>query len=263
MRIEDPEFTEHQVFTQLDDLSRFYSDLSFAVAGFVTMGTAPSLLNIDTYAFSSMSGSLESIKATLRRGRINDAYALVRKFFDSAMINVYCAAYLQAEFSIDNLLVEQIDSWISGKAGLPEYRQMAQYVRDAEALAPATSLLWADDRLKMVRKRCNDHTHYNFYAYVMLNDNEVHIPARASWLSRLDADLRAVVAMHLTCILLINPQYMMASDYIDALECDLQPEEGSQYLVSPCVQQTLDLMLRQERPELYECLRSHTSMELA
>jgi hypothetical protein len=126
------------------------------------MGTK-AICSIDTYVYSSIQGTVESITAILLAGRINDAYALLRKYYDSAVINVYSNLYLRDNFSIDNFVVEKIHNWLQGKEKLPEYRVMSQYIKVSDTLRPINELLGVDDRYKRLRTRCNDHTHYNFF----------------------------------------------------------------------------------------------------
>ena len=98
---------------------------------FVSPGTK-AIGNIDTYVYLSMHGTVESIKIVLLAGRINDAYALLRKYYDSVVINVYSNLYLKDNFSIENFVVEKINNWRQGKETLPDYRVMSQYIRASE-----------------------------------------------------------------------------------------------------------------------------------
>lgn len=109
-----------------------------SVFSFASMGTK-AFCNIDTYVYSSMQGTVESIKTILLAGRINDAYALLRKYHDSAVINVYSNLYLRNNFSIENFVVEKIHNWLQGKEKLPEYRIMSQYIKTSEALSRSTT----------------------------------------------------------------------------------------------------------------------------
>jgi hypothetical protein len=98
--------------------------LAHSVFGFVSVGTR-AIGNIDSSVFSSIQGTLASIRAILRDGRINDAYALLRKYYDSAIINIYTGLYLDDHFTIENFIVTQIDRWLQGKERLPEFRIMS------------------------------------------------------------------------------------------------------------------------------------------
>src|SRR3546814_13983086 len=85
-----------------------------SVFSFATMGTK-AIGNIYTYVYSSMQGTVVSMRTILLTGRINDAYALLRKYYDSTVINVYSNLYLKKNFSIENFIVEKINNWIQGK----------------------------------------------------------------------------------------------------------------------------------------------------
>lgn len=87
------------------------------------------IVNLDTYTYSSIKGTIESIRDILKKGRINDAFALLRKYYDSTMINVYTNLYLEDNFSIKNFIVTQIDNWREGTESIPEYRVISKYIK--------------------------------------------------------------------------------------------------------------------------------------
>lgn len=61
---------------------------------------------------------------------------------------------------------------------------------------------------------------------------------------------------------MLNPHYMMSSDYMDALDCDSKPEEGSQYWVAPYVKEVFEKYIVTKRPDVADFMRNHTEMEL-
>jgi hypothetical protein len=262
MMVTDSEFQNHAVFGELDRHIAFYRDLGHSIFPWVTMGTK-AICSIDSYVFSSIQGTLVSIRTILADGRINDAYALLRKYYDSVIINIYSNLYLQDHFSIENFVVTQIDDWLKGKAQLPEYRVMSQYIRSSPKTAPITALVFADDRYKRLRDRCNDHTHYNFYRNVLLNDNEIALPDRLRVLDQFSVDVHDVLILHVAYIFFINGHYMMSSDHLDYLECGMTPEPDSQYWVAPFVQDVFDQTVAKHRPEIAATVKKHTSMHLA
>jgi hypothetical protein len=262
MMVSDPEYQTHPVFSELESHIGFYEALAHSVFQWISSGTN-AFGNIDSYVYSSIQGTLTSIQTILRDGRINDAYSLLRKYHDSVVINIYSILYLEEQFSIENFVVEQIDRWLKGSAQLPEYRVMSQYIRSSPRVAPVTAVLYSDDRYKLLRDRCNGHTHYNFYRNVLLNDNEIHLPHRGRILNEFATDLRDLVVLHLAYLFSARQHYMMASDYVDCLECGHTPEPDSQYWVAPYVQQAFDKILAKHRPDVAAIVRSQTSMHLA
>jgi hypothetical protein len=106
--ITDKTYTEHPVFEQLTKFAEFYQSLGYSIMSFVSMGTR-AVINIDTYVYSSIQGTLESISDVLQKGHINDAYALLRKYYDVAIINIYTNLYLDENFNAENFVVEKTD----------------------------------------------------------------------------------------------------------------------------------------------------------
>ncbi len=267
MNIEDPDYADHYLFLDLERYAQFYDRLSESVSCFITKGVAGSSLrgfpiNLDAYAYSSMEGTLESIKVTLEIGRINDAFALLRKFYDSVVINVYADLYLRDNFSLEEMVVEKIDSWIRGKEKLPEYRIMSEYIKNSQSLRPIGILLWRDSHYKQIRERCNGHVHYRSFFHAVLNDSRIHNQHRVKLLGQFAYDLRDLLVLHLACAFFLNGAYMTSGDYVDFLDCGQQPEKGSELWVAPWVQEMLDQVVKQSRPDLYQVLKATSEMDL-
>ena len=255
-------YKEHPIFTQLSEYAQFYKNLSTSVMGWVTQGTIGSVLNIDTYVYSSIRGTLDSIKDILIKGRISDSYALLRKYHESVIINVYSNLYLEDNFSIENFVVEKINNWLHGKEQLPEYRIMSGYIRKSENLADVNALLYKDNIYKEIRDRCNDYTHYNFYHNLLLNDNEIYLKNRFGLLNRFSKDLENLFILHLTYLFYLKDHYMMSSDYMDSMDLGLIPEEDSQYFVAPFIQEIFDKVIKKNRIDLAIEIKNHTAMRL-
>ncbi len=261
MHVESQEYQEHPLFGKLDELAKFYDWWSFSIMMFMTSGTK-SVLNIDTYVYSSMKGTLESIKLILKNGHINDAYALIRKFHDSIIMNVYTNLYLTYNHSLENFIVEEIDGWIQGTKQLPNFRAMTNFIKDNPETRELYLLINIDDRYEKIRDRCNNNTHYNFYRNVMLNDNKIYNKDSYRYLDTIQHDINHLVVMHLTYIFSIAEHYMMSSDYTDHLDCGTTPPEDSQYWVANAIQNIFDDLIRKLRPDLSAYILSKVCMIL-
>ena len=262
MTVAGPEYQKHRVFSEIDRCARFYEIFADSVFSFSTIGTR-AVLNVDSYVYSSIQGTLESIRDILKAGRINDAYALLRKYYDSTIISVYASLYLEDHVSIENFIVEKIDNWLQGKDRLPEYRVMSSYIRGSSKVASINNLLYKDDRYKNVRDRCNDHTHYNFFQNLLLNDKDVYLGNRIQVLDAFASDVRDIFILHLAYVFSLKGHYMSSSDYVDALECGMTPEYDSQYWVAPFVQEVFDEIIAKERPDIAATIKQETCMHLS
>jgi len=255
------EYTEHLIFEQLQRYSKFYDSLSYSIMCWITEGTL-AITNLDTHVLSSMKGTIESINDTLRKGRINDSYALLRKYYDSTIINTYTNLYLSDNFSKDNFVVAKIDNWIKGIEKIPQYRIMSKYIKDSSKLAPINKLLERDDRYKKIRDRCNDNTHYNFYHHLLLNDNEIYNSNRVKYLNVFAKDIEAIFIQHFAYVFYLNDHYMLSSDYLDYIEMDMKPLKDSEFWVANFIQEIFDEIIKSKRYDIAAEIKKNTQMYL-
>jgi hypothetical protein len=262
----DKNYLEHRVFGQLTEYAEFYRSLSDTTMGFVSHGIY-TITNIDTYVFTSIQGTLESIHDILYKGRINDSYALLRKYYDSIIINIYTNLYINDNFDIDNLIVEKIDNWVNGKEKIPSFGIMSEYIIKSPKVEEITKLIYKDSSFKgssleSIRQRCNDHTHYLYYHNLLFNDNEIYLPKRVTYLDRFSNELRDIFILHLSYLFYINDHYMSSTDYADYLDCGMTPIEDSQYWVASFIQETFDNWIKKYRPDIAKTIIAKTSMKL-
>lgn len=255
------EYLEHKVFDLLDEIKEFYKDLSFSVYQFGKLGIY-GMGNIDSYMFSSMQGTMESIRIILKSGHVNDAYSLLRKFHDCIMINVYSTLFLEDNFSMEMLVVKQIDDWLKGNEKIPSFKKMNKYIQRSTKLEEINSLLSEEDRYKNIRESCNNNTHYNFYKNVLLNCSDIRIENRHRHLDMLEYDIEQLFIFHLSYLFIQSEHYMTSSDYMDYLEMGMEPEEDSQYWVSNAAQNVFDKYIKSIRPDIAELNLAHTCMKL-
>lgn len=205
---------------------------------------------------------MQSIKLVLQDGQINDAYALIRKYQDAIIMNVYTNLYLSDNHSLDNLIVKQIQGWMDGSEQLPNFRTMTNYIKDNKSTKELYSLINCDSRYERIRDRCNDNTHYNFYRNVMLNDSKIHNKNRGKYLDIIQHDLKHLFLMHLAYMFSIAEYYMASSDYMDHLDIGITPPENSQYWVAYKVQNIFNEVVKRTRPDIALYILKNTSMDL-
>ena len=255
-------YLKHSIFDQLTKYAKFYEDLAYSIFPFMAQGTR-AIFNLDASQFSSIQGTLESIRVILVNKRINDAYTLLRKYYDSIIINVYTSLYLDDHFCIENFVVEKIEGWRAGTEKLPRFSDMKKYIQESDKLSDINDLLNTTDTIyKQLRDRLNNHVHFNYYRYVLLNNSDLYIPEREKVLNVFYKDLCNLFVMHFSYLFFLNEHYMMSSDYVDSLDMGLFPEENSQYYVAPFIQEIFDSEIKIRRPDLAEAIKKKTEMML-
>ncbi len=235
-----------------------------SIMGFITMGTK-AIMNIDSYVYSSMKGTLESINLVLINGKIGDAYALLRKFHDSVTLNIYTNLYLETNHSLEkNFYVQEVIDWMNGRKKLPHnnYGAMSEYLENSTQLANAYKVLCSEKKYAEMRTRCNDHTHFNYFDNILINDNQVYSKKRIPLLDLIRADLESIFILHLTLIFKLNDHYMISSDYTDCLDVGIEPDPDSQYWVASFIQDVFTEIIEVKRPDVAKYIKENSSMHL-
>ena len=132
--IDSQAYRIHSVLMTLDRYAGFYQLLSDSVMQFLSSGTGAAI-NIQSYLCQSIGGTLNSVRVVVSEGRINDGYALVRKYFDLVMLSVYLDLYLNDRHDEGAIAVEQVKNWLRGKKALPDYKSMKTYVAGSRSTA--------------------------------------------------------------------------------------------------------------------------------
>jgi hypothetical protein len=254
------ELRQHACFKLLDECIEFYDSLSYSTFGYMSKGTEM-LCNLDSDIFLSISCSLKSIKRNLYDGRINDVYALIRKYYDVIIINIYEIVLLKTEINIDNFIVEKIDKWLKGKEKLPKSKEMYKLILKCKDLRNINKIINKDTRYKNMRDRCNDHMHYNYFHYMQLN-SRINIQNAKVYIDVINDDLLDLIILHFAYLFTLNGHYMASSDYIDCLELNIEPEKDSQYWVAPFIQEFFNKFIKIRRPDISKEIINDTFMDL-
>lgn len=258
----DKKYFQHEIHTFLEEIEKFYDRLSFGVFQWATLGLDSQIVNIDTYFFSALKGTMKSIRNTLYSGQINDSYALLRKYHDSIIINTYANLYLKDNINEKEFINQTINSWVKGCVKLPEYRLMNEYIKKSNRLSCVNSFFYNDKKIREIRERCNDHMHFNFYRYAFYNDENIFLKDRVDILEQFLQDLRLIFTMHFVYMFLINEHYLMSSDYIEYLEMGDIPPEGSESWVAPFIQDIYTEIIFKHFPYLGTVLKKNSKMNL-
>jgi hypothetical protein len=75
-------------------------------------------------------------------------------------------------------------------------------------------------------------------------------------------DLLNIFVLHFAYIFYLRNHYMSSTDYMDALDCDMQPEPDSEYWVANFIQYTFDEVIKKHRPDIAGEILAKTCMQL-
>lgn len=272
--VSDESYQSHSVHSNAKTIYGFYHAVGKSTVTFATLGLK-GFIDLDRVICESMAETLDTISHALARGRINDAYALLRKYRDSITAHVYIILYLQnsftdsvanpfhdfrVDFEKNKYIVQKIQDWVDSKEKLPNYTYMIKYIYNE----PFSNEFWKlmnKDYYVTLGKRCNDQLHINFYGSFFQNIPD-YLYDRTPLLDLFCKDLEALFIWHFTYILVFSGHLVMASDHLDYLESGQTPPENSQYWVAPFALDTYNVTIRKKFPRLDNLIQDHTYMYL-
>ena len=242
------EYREHEIFRNLDSIKDFYDFLSYSSFSFLPEGLIGTFPNIDTYIFSSIKGTIDSVCLLLKNAHINDAFAIVRKYFDEILLDVYLTVYRQDQKRKNSdvllLTVERVKKWIDENFKMPKYDNMLKYFERSESYRHLFTYFDYEKRYRKIREILDDNMHMNSYQWMITNDNEIHNQYRTSYLNLLNTCICDLFRYHFASSLYLNPQYYMASNYVDCLDLGQTPPEGSENWIANVAQEMFDEIIK-------------------
>lgn len=260
------EYQNHRVFTEIEEYREFYNTLADGCIQFCPTG-APGILNYASYIYWSLCGTLESISLALHAGQIADAYALVRKYLDDVLIEIYFDVMRKEKFDwMTNSVVEDIDNWIKREQWIPRVERIMTVLKESDSTSELYPLFDWDGELKQYRETLDCAVHTSRFANIMLNCKEVIgygmlFIERQKHLGDVSGMMRQFFTMHLAFIFHLNSHYLMASDYRDYLECGQTPPEGCERLIAPYAQDAYDKYIS-SHAQLAEFIKERCSLEI-
>ena len=83
--------------------------------------------------------------------------------------------------------------------------------------------------------KLNNYVHSNGVAFYNRNVNAFQEKPLHEQLQGFLKDMRFITITFLFLLTLCSPSFVMSTDYVDCLECNMAPPDGSQYWVAPFI----------------------------
>lgn len=242
------EYKEHVIFKNLDSFSEFYDFISINSYSFLPDGLPGTFPNIDTYIFSAIRGTIDSVRLLLKNAHLNDAFAIVRKYFDEVLLDVYMTVYRQEQIKKNPevllFTVERVKQWLDESFRIPKYDDMIKYFERSESYRSLFAYFDFEKRYRKIRELLDDNMHMNSYQLMITNDNEVYNQYRTRYLNLLNTCMNDLFRYHFASSIYLNPHYFMASDHVDCLDLGLTPPEGSENWIANIAQRMFDNIIK-------------------
>ena len=256
-----PEYQNHLVFEEIKHMMSYYEGVSDTCYSFMATGVS-GIGNYDSYVFMSMRATLESIQMLLKSGQITDAFILIRKFFDSVLVDLYIDVVRKEKFDVfDNLIVEDVENWIKKRHRIPSLKRILSILQHSDATKDLYPFFGWETYLKHNRDLLDDDVHSNRYISMLMNCRELVLEGREKRLDNASIILKQVFLVHLSFIFFLNGHFMMATDHLDYLEMGMTPPEGSEHWMAPYAQQAFDHYIK-PHTELAIFIKEHCCLDI-
>ncbi len=254
----------------LMDFFQQFSELIFYNGRIITFHTDNESFLLTTSLISSSAKTLHSIKVCCSLGSFSDANTLVRKFRD----DLIQFAYILSVINSRNFFLEEIDSpvltddekaivaWFSNRVSELErpIRRKLEFENYMKFLKRNRDISHIIDEYKLtsywdtLRKRLNDYVHNNgegFTRQNLLDENDINLDIH---LKNINYRTSYISTFFITILMMIESSLIASSDYMDYLDCNLEPPKDCQFLVAPFIQEFIDKKVSKLHPELKKYL---------
>lgn len=214
----------------------------------------------------SAAQTLQSMIACSEYGNIADVHVLLRKLRDDLFFYLYVIVACRNNdiLSGDDLSKQEtyINAWIKNKLSRLNIKEVIDDITSTEECVELVDKFSLKDELKQIGYTLNNYTHGNgnlYYnrLYTHYKDDEIcNISAELIYM------LNYILITFVFLLVLLSPVSIMASDYLDALDFSMTPEENSQCWVAPFVSEFIEKHKDLLGETSFEYLRTVTQMEI-
>ena len=254
-------YQKHPVFELIEHMKDYYDGVSDTCFHFIPEGTL-GVGNYASYVYLSLYSTLESIRMLLKSGHINDAFVLIRKLFDTVLVEIYFDVVRKDQFDwIESFVVKDVDEWLKGKYRIPRTEKILYVLKNSPSTKDLYPFFGWETSLKKNRELLDNSVHANHYSSILWNCPSVHIDDRERQLKNASIVLDQIMLIHMSFVFYLNGHYMMASDHVDFLDMGMTPPEGSEYWLANYAQKAFDEFIKPHE-RLAAFIKEHCAMEI-
>lgn len=213
---------------------------------------------------TSTQNTLSNILFIINNWGFADSFSLLRKVYDDLILSLLILKYIvddNMDKKVNAIIIDFIkNSLIDNQGNLKsDYKYEFESKKFIIELCKNTQLKECYDKFflpkkKQINRFLNNHVHTNGLQYVINNIEKLNYTSNihddllnsVNYIAKYEANLFIAFSI------LLQPNCIMSSDYIDALDCGIQPEDGTQYFVASGIQ---DYMTKHMKPSLVTYLK--------
>ncbi len=286
---------------EIDYLAEFFkrfSELIFYNGRIISFFTDSNIHYLNTSLLDSPSQTLRSIKLCCSIGSFSDANTLIRKFRDDLILYVYILSIIDTrkpfiEEDLENLKIDNpeefvdsfskirfnsiltddekaVDAWFSNTVSnisksirrKLEFENYMKIIKQNPKISQILEQYNLQNYWETLRKRLNDYVHNNGVRFSLHNSIRVHDKNLDVHLKNINTRTFYIASFFIVALLMVDSSLIASTDYIDHLDCNLEPPENSQYFVASFIQHFIDTRITKLHPEIKQYLIDNNNYEM-
>jgi hypothetical protein len=217
--------------------------------------------------FNSVILTSQSIRLCCKYGIIADANTLLRKYRDDLFFYLYLLFINEKANHFDNKKISEheknIFNWKNNLLEDLYISKILMYIASDKIISESVEKFNLKNSLIKIGKNLNNFVHGNgieYYNKYYFFYQEKGIKKSKELTDKFIYNINYITTVFIFLLALINGKYISSSDYIDYLECNLTPPEGSQYWVAPFISEFIIKNQNLISKECLNFLKENTSM---
>lgn len=288
------ETNEFKTFAEeIDYLIEFFkrfSELIFYNGRVISFFTDKDIFYLNSYLIDSSAQTLRSIKLCCSIGSFSDANTLIRKLRDDLIQYVYILTIINmhkpfieedlANFKFDNpedfansfsnirfndnLTDDEkaVSAWFANHVSdltrplkrKLEFENYMKILKENPNIAQILDKYNLQSYWEILRRRLNDYVHNNGVKFSAQNSIRNHDKNLEIHLKNINIRTSYISSFFIIVLLMVDSSLISSTDYIDHLDCNLEPPEDSQYSIASFIQDFIDIKVNKVHPELKQYL---------
>lgn len=291
------ETEEFKTFAEeIDYLIEFFKRFSELISfngRIISFFTDKNISYLNTDLIDSSAQTLRSIKLCCSIGSFSDANTLIRKLRDDLIQYVYILSIISdrkpfleedvknfktdnpeefvksfSDIRINNVLTDNekaLSAWFSNTVSdlerpirrKLEFENYMKTLKQNPSIAQALGDYKLQDYWEVLRRRLNDYVHNNgvmFAAQNSIRKNDKNVEIH---LKNINIRTSYISSFFIIVLLMVDSTLISSTDYIDHLDCNLEPPEDSQYFIASFIQDFIDRKVNKIHPELKQYLKDN------
>jgi hypothetical protein len=289
------ETEEFKTFSEdIDFLIAFFNSLSELIyfnGRVISFFSAKEYYTLNTALIESSAQTLKSIKLCCSIGSFSDANTLIRKLRDDLIQYVYILniislrkPFLEESISevrtdnpqefansllslqFNNTLTEDeqvVTAWFNNSVSdlqrpirkKLEFENYMKVLKQNDNINHILTEYNLQEYWETLRKRLNGYVHNNGTSFANHNAISAFHKNLAVHLKNINIRTSYISSFFVVLLFMIEASLFSSTDYIDYLDCDMQPPEDSQYFIASFVQDFIGKKVSKIHPELKEYLK--------